>query len=94
MRGVLVESGYRVLEAGDAQAALRLLDAGVDLLLTDVKLPDMDGGELAAAATDARPGLKVVLMSGYAWASKAGKDILIKPAHPDELRARISAVLG
>jgi DNA-binding response OmpR family regulator len=33
-------------------------------------------------------------MSGYAWASKAGKDILIKPAHPDELRARISAVLG
>ena len=54
----------------------------------------LDGAELATAATAARPGLKVVLMSGYAWASKAGKDILIKPAHPDELRARISAVLG
>jgi two-component system cell cycle sensor histidine kinase/response regulator CckA len=92
MKSVLQDSGYRVLEAGDAKAALRLLDAGVDLLLTDLKLPDMDGNELAKAATVARPGLKVALMSGYAWRD-AGSDILVKPADPDELRERVGAIL-
>jgi CheY-like chemotaxis protein len=93
MKGVLTDSGYRVLEAGDAKGALRLLDAGVDLLLTDMKLPDMDGAELAAAAAAARPGLKIALMSGYAWSREPGTDILVKPAHPDELRERVRAML-
>lgn len=93
MKGVLLDSGYRVLEAGDAKGALRLLDAGVDLLLTDMKLPDMDGAELAAAAAAARPGLKVALMSGYAWSREPGREILVKPADPDELRERVRTML-
>ncbi len=60
--------GYAVLEAGDGQAALRLLsDHGpeVSLLVTDVVMPGMDGRELAEAARRKRPSLKVLYMSGY-----------------------------
>jgi len=60
--------GYRVVEAASAPAALALLegmDAPVHLLLTDVVLPGMDGRELAAHVTRARPGVQVLFMSGY-----------------------------
>jgi len=60
--------GYTVLEASDAQAALRLLrDHGdeIDLLVTDVVMPAMDGRELAEAARKERPGLRVLYTSGY-----------------------------
>jgi CheY-like chemotaxis protein len=93
VRQVLSESGYRVLEASDGQGALRLLAAGVDLLLTDLRLPDMDGADLAAQATAKCPGLKVAFMSGYAWASP-GAELLVKPAAPQELRDRVGALLG
>lgn len=94
MKAVLADSGYRVLEAGDGKGALRLLDGAVDLLLTDLKLPDMDGTALAAAAAAALPGLKVAYMSGYAWPRDPGAELLVKPAHPDELRERVGAILG
>lgn len=94
VRSALSEGGYRVLEAGDAKGALRLLDGGVDLLLTDLKLPDMDGKELAAAAAAARPGLKIAFMSGYAWPrDPGGSEVLVKPTDPDELRERVQALL-
>lgn len=93
VREVLADSGYRVLEAGDGNGALRLLDGGVDLLLTDLKLPDMDGADLAAAAAAARPGLKVAFMSGDAWSGAPGTELLVKPTGPEELRERIGALL-
>jgi CheY-like chemotaxis protein len=94
MSAVLLASGYRVIEAGDASSALRMLNGKVDLLLTDLKLPDMEGTKLAAAATAARPGLKVAYMSGYAWPCDPGAELLVKPTDPDELRERIGAILG
>ncbi len=65
---VLEELGYRVLAATDGAAALaRLADPGeVDLLLTDVVMPGMDGQELARRALEARPLLRVIFLSGYA----------------------------
>jgi len=93
VRDVLRGSGYKVLEAGNGEGALRLLD-GVDLLLTDLKLPDMDGADLAATAAAARPGLKVAFMSGYAWPRDPGAELLVKPTDPEELRVRIGALLG
>jgi PAS domain S-box-containing protein len=60
--------GYTVLEASDAQAALKLLrDHGdaIDLLVTDVVMPAMDGRELAEAARKERPSLRVLYTSGY-----------------------------
>ena len=61
--------GYEVLQAHDGQTALATLDddVQVDLLLSDMVLPGgMGGGALAEAVTERRPGIKVLLMSGYA----------------------------
>lgn len=65
---ILERQGYRVLEAGDGQAALVLLedhDGPVDLLLTDVVLPNMSGMELWQLLRQRRTGLRVLFMSGY-----------------------------
>ncbi len=64
----LRELGYRVLEAADGTAALRLLErraAPVDLLFTDVVMPGMSGRELADAARLRQPDLRVLYTSGY-----------------------------
>jgi CheY-like chemotaxis protein len=59
--------GYQVLEAVDGASALAVLEAGaVDLLFTDVVMPGgIDGFELARVASERRPGLKVLLTSGF-----------------------------
>jgi CheY-like chemotaxis protein len=65
---ILREIGYHVLEAHDGPAALRLLaraETKVDLLFTDVVMPEMSGRELAEQARQLRPGLKVLYTSGY-----------------------------
>ncbi|HXH05607.1 MAG TPA: PAS domain S-box protein, partial [Vicinamibacterales bacterium] len=65
--GILRRQGYQVLDAATGEEALALLDRGepVDLLLTDVVMPGMNGVQLAEAAVARRPGLKVVYMSGF-----------------------------
>ncbi len=66
---ILRELGYRVIEAHDGPAALRLLQrqSHVDLLFSDVVLPGgMDGAEIARQAVALRPGLKVLFTTGYA----------------------------
>ena len=67
-RRMLERAGYDVLEASGGAAAATLLRAGapVDLLLTDVAMPDVNGVELAGEAAALRPGLPVLLMSGDA----------------------------
>jgi signal transduction histidine kinase len=69
---VLKAHGYRVLAAHDAKMTLEMLALrrdGVDLLLSDVGLPDLDGFALASRARALAPQLKVMLCSGYADAS-------------------------
>jgi CheY-like chemotaxis protein len=63
----LSELGYRVLQAADAEAALTILrsDHRVDLLFTDVVMPGRTGRVLADESEIARPGLKVLFMTGY-----------------------------
>jgi CheY-like chemotaxis protein len=63
---LLDDMGHQVVEAADAPAALEWLRAGhpVDLLLTDIRMPLMDGQELAAAARALRPDLTVVFTTG------------------------------
>jgi PAS domain S-box-containing protein len=68
-RSMLEALGYTVLPADSARAALSVCeDAGqrVDLLLSDVVMPDMRGPELRERSTAIRPGLEVLFMSGYA----------------------------
>ena len=65
---LLEARGYRVLEAADGSGALHLFaqhTAAIDLLLTDVMMPGMDGRELARQAVAAKSSLKVIYMSGY-----------------------------
>jgi nitrogen-specific signal transduction histidine kinase len=65
---VLTQAGYRVLAAADGQCGLELLGghAGdIHLLLSDIVMPEMSGGEVAARAQALRPSMKVLHMSGY-----------------------------
>jgi two-component system, cell cycle sensor histidine kinase and response regulator CckA len=68
VRTMLWRAGYEVLEASDGEEALKLAaqpGAPIQLLLTDVVMPGMNGYELAEALTSTHPGLKVLFMSGY-----------------------------
>ena len=65
---ILRELHYRVLEAHDADSALGIVDRNdvqVDLLLTDVVLPGMNGRQLAEELKVRQPGIRVLFMSGY-----------------------------
>ena len=63
---ILAEPGYSVITASDGYEAVRLLaDNWVNLLVTDVKMPGMDGFELARQAKVMRPQLHVIYFSGY-----------------------------
>jgi CheY-like chemotaxis protein len=64
----LQDAGYAVFEAGDGNAGVDVLrsDVRIDVLLSDIKLPDIDGYEVARIGKKLRPELKVILMTGYA----------------------------
>jgi signal transduction histidine kinase/CHASE3 domain sensor protein/FixJ family two-component response regulator len=68
LASILAEHGYRVLSAANASEALRLSKEGerpIDLLITDVVMPDLSGPELARVLQHIQPGLKVMYVSGY-----------------------------
>ena len=68
VRTILETGGYTVLDARDGREGLKLCQAHpgtIDLLLTDVVMPELSGRELAEAALKLRPGLKVVFVSGH-----------------------------
>lgn len=99
----LSEAGHAVLSAADGAEALELLTrerGQVDLLLTDIKMPVMDGIALALSAARDYPGLPILLMTGYADQRERaqGLDALIravvaKPFTVDEIREAVQAAL-
>ena len=99
---VLEELGYRFIEAADSAAAVPILQSeqSVDLLITDVGLPGMNGRELAQLARKSRPALKVLFITGYAddsierqWQPAPGMELLRKPFALDVLARRIREML-
>jgi two-component system cell cycle sensor histidine kinase/response regulator CckA len=65
---ILAQHGYRVLEASDGTEALAVSEAhnhGIHLLLTDVLMPHMNGGELAERLSRINPRIRMIFMSGY-----------------------------
>lgn len=102
MTEVLKSLGYRYLEAGDAQAAIPLLasDTQIDLLITDVGLPVMNGRQLAEIAREHRPKLKVLFVTGYAHNAMVrggflapGMEMINKPFALDVLSAKVSEMI-
>jgi signal transduction histidine kinase/CheY-like chemotaxis protein len=98
----LEELGYKTVIAQDGTEALAALAKGgpVDLLFSDYVMPGMSGAELARAAGTQRPGLKILLTSGYAkhaekrdGSSADGFPLLAKPYRADELAAKIREIL-
>jgi CheY-like chemotaxis protein len=101
-RRVLEGEGYVVLEASTAEEALTLADQpgrDVDLLLTDYRLPEMRGPELARLLTEKRPDLITVYMSGYGEEALEGEELvpgstfIQKPFSPVELGMRVRTLL-
>jgi two-component system cell cycle sensor histidine kinase/response regulator CckA len=99
---VLERQGYRVIEAADAENALR--EAGacpdrIDLLLTDLVMPRMNGRELAQRLMDARPDLRVLFVSGYAdipFSAESGAphaDFLQKPFSAGHVARKVREIL-
>lgn len=97
---ILQDAGYLVREAGDGRQALDVLETcAVDLLITDIQMPRMNGYQLAEAAMAKWPGLKILLMTGYTRESepevvqKAGLRTLQKPFDVDRLPGVIEELL-
>jgi CheY-like chemotaxis protein len=98
----LREGGFNVHEAGEAQSALSLLRAHNDirLMLTDIRMPGMNGFQLTDAAVAIKPDLKVMLMTGYSEdalpqkLTAAGVRVLRKPFDTDSLPEMAKAILG
>ncbi len=102
-RSALEQAGYKVIEAANGQEALgRIQDPGthVDLVLTDVVMPEMGGRELGEQLGRLRPALPVLYLTGYAEettpreeAPPPGAVCLRKPFRPQELTAKIREAL-
>lgn len=100
---VLEELGYSAIEAANGTAALKVLrsDTRIDLLVTDIGLPGgMNGRQLAEAARQARPALKVLFVTGFANKGvpegaplEAGMETMSKPFTMEALTARITGIL-
>lgn len=95
----LQDLGYAALEASDGAAGLRILQSGVpiDLLVTDVGMPGLNGRQLADAARAIHPQLRVLFMTGYAHNAAIGDgslldhgmEIVTKPFALDALATKI-----
>jgi PAS domain S-box-containing protein len=100
---VLDEQGYTVIGAGDGAAGIKVLQSGarIDLLITDVGLPNgMNGRQVADAARSLRPGLKVLFITGYAENAAVGNgylepgmELLTKPFTIEALSMKVAEIL-
>lgn len=96
---VLEELEYKVLEADGYEQALEFLndeDQHIDLMMTDVGLPVMDGRELAKQARMVRTELPILFASGYAESIDvpAGMKVIGKPFSIDQLREKVKGMLA
>ena len=101
---VLRGRGYRVLEAANAEAAIELAGATgqpIDLLVSDLVMPGLGGQGLAARLSAARPGLRVLFITGYAVEAverqgqlPAGHGLLEKPFTADQLARKVREALA
>ncbi|MGE5814535.1 MAG: sigma-54-dependent transcriptional regulator, partial [Acidobacteriota bacterium] len=100
-RRILQTVGYDVdTEGSGLRGRERALEGGYDLVLVDMRLPDVDGLEVVAAIREQRSDLEVIVVTGFSTVATAVQavklgafDYLPKPFTPDELRTRAAAAL-
>ena len=95
----LERAGHTITQATDGAQGLELITeahGGYDLVVSDIRMPEMDGIEMAKAAAKAFPGLRILLMTGYADQRERAEeldgviiDVVQKPFTLAEIRARI-----
>ncbi len=100
---VLKELGYAFVEAGDAPSVLPIIesDQRIDLMISDVGLPGMNGRQLAEIGRQIRPGLKVLFITGYAEHAAVrggfldpGMQLITKPFTFDMLTAKVREMIN
>lgn len=99
----LERDGHAVTQATDGARGLELITesrGNYDLVVSDIRMPEMDGVEMAKAAAKAVPGLRILLMTGYADQRERAEelngiimDVVQKPFTLAEIRARIGKAL-
>jgi CheY-like chemotaxis protein len=92
----LEDFGYQVLQADGGAQALDLLAQTPDLrmIITDIRMPDMSGVELAEVATQRQSDLKIILISGYFVSQQVERRFLRKPFRMRTLEAAVRAELA
>lgn len=100
---ILSEAGYRTLEASDGPSAVLLLESSqhIDLLISDVGLPGLNGRQVAEIGRKHRPELKVLFVTGYAQHAAVrseflgpGMQMITKPFQADVLAGRVREMIG
>jgi CheY-like chemotaxis protein len=92
----LLDSGHTVVQAEGGPQALRLLNGGVhpDLVITDVRMPEMSGIELADRIARDQPDMKVILISGFFVSQRVDRRVLKKPFRMKELADAVESELA
>jgi PAS domain S-box-containing protein len=99
----LTRRGFTVIEAADGRAALEIFQRekdAIDVLVTDVVMPRLNGADLAKEVERIRPGLKILFISGHPERAGSGLDpagitnLLMKPFTADTLAARIKGLMA
>jgi CheY-like chemotaxis protein len=102
---VLEDAGYSVLDAANGKDALRVVEEhggqGIDLVVTDVIMPQMGGRELAERMKVTHPNIKILFMSGYTGdhdmhesLAKGGAQLLLKPFRHSDLTDKVREILA
>jgi PAS domain S-box-containing protein len=99
---ILGDLGYTAIEAADGPSGLEILNSPrrIDLLITDIGLPGLNGRQVAEAARQTRKNLKILFMTGYAETAamadgflQPGMQMITKPFAIDSLASRITAII-
>ena len=91
---MLQELGYRVQQAQSGKQALEMLEqTGFDVMVTDIRMPEMSGLELSDLASSRHSGLKIILMSGFFQPQALHRRFLQKPFRTYDLDRAIQAEL-
>lgn len=104
VKDVLLNAGYEVIDRPEGNAALKVVAENaqqINLLITDVGLPGLNGKQVAEMSRQARPDLKVLFITGYAAGITLredllthGNDMLLKPFTMDTLLAKVGELIG